>query len=295
MTLDDLIIKTYCFVDNYLQENELLCLRKRGEKPALSDSEVITMEIVGEFLSHNTDKAIWAYFKEHWLHFFPKIGCRTSFSRQCANLNDVKKQLQEFISKNLSAEHDLFLCDGFPIPICHIKRYKRSQTALRYLGATGYCAAKDEKYFGFKGHILITQHGATVSYEIAPANVDERDMVPELTTGLSGMLLADKGLIRPELKAVLAKQNLDLQTPLRSNMKDSRPKETVSLMMNIRRKVETVIGQLTERFQIQCIKAKDLWHFCSKIGKKILAHTVCFMFNQTENPDKPLALEFLIK
>jgi hypothetical protein len=42
------------------------------------------------------------------------------------------------------------------------------------------------------------------------------------------------------------------------------------------------------------IKAKDLWHLCAKIGRKILSHTVCFMFNQIENPEKPLALELLL-
>ncbi len=101
-------------------------------------------------------------------------------------------------------------------------------------------------------------------------------------------------LIRPELKTSLAAQHLDLQTPLRKNMYDSRPKEIVSTMMNIRRKVETVIGQLVERFQVQSIKAKDLWHLCAKVGRKILAHTICFMFNKIENPENPLALELLI-
>jgi hypothetical protein len=194
----------------------------------------------------------------------------------------------------LSEDQDLYLSDGFPIPICHIKRYKRSKTELRYHGSTGYCAAKDEHYFGFKGHLLVTQHGAPIAYELAAANIDERDILPEITTYRKGMLLADKGLIRPELKDHLAKQHLDLQTPLRKNMQDARPKETVSLMMNMRRKIETVIGQLVERFNIQSIKAKDLWHLCTKVTRKILAHSVSFMFNQIQNPEKPLALELLL-
>jgi hypothetical protein len=70
------------------------------------------------------------------------------------------------------------------------------------------------------------------------------------------MLLADKGLIRPQLKDHLAAQNLDLQTPLRKNMQDSRPKETVSLMMNMRRKVETVIGQLWNALTFKPLKPK---------------------------------------
>lgn len=294
MPLEHFIISVYCLVDDFLTEKQLLNLRKRGEAPALNDSEVITLEIVGEYLGYGSDKAIWAYFKEHWSHFFPRIGCRTSFTRQCANLLGVKNELQKSLSHTLSSDQDLFICDGFPIPVCHIRRYKRSKTALRCEGKTGYCAAKDEHYFGFKGHLLITQHGSVVSYELAAANIDERDIVPEITEKLSGMLLADKGLIRPELTEKLEKQNLDLQTPLRKNMLDLRPKKIVSKMMNIRRKVETVIGQLVERFHIQSIKAKDIWHLRAKVGRKILAHTVCYMLNKAINPDLPLALEYLL-
>ncbi len=65
-------------------------------------------------------------------------------------------------------------------------------------------------------------------------------------------------------------------------------------MMNIRRKVETVIAQLVDRFHIQAIKAKDLWHLSPKVGRKILSHTVCFMFNKIANPGRPLALELLL-
>ena len=39
--------------------------------PKLSDSEVITMEIVREFLGLNHDKQIWKYFSIHWLEWFP--------------------------------------------------------------------------------------------------------------------------------------------------------------------------------------------------------------------------------
>jgi hypothetical protein len=44
--------------------------------------------------------------------------------------------------------------------------------------------------------------------------------------------------------------------------------------MNVRRKIETVIGQLTERFNIQKIKAKDTWHLLSKIRRKLCSHTI---------------------
>jgi hypothetical protein len=56
--MEEFIISTYCFVDNFLKTQFLRPIRLRGEAPALSDAEVITMEIVGEYLGHGSDKAI---------------------------------------------------------------------------------------------------------------------------------------------------------------------------------------------------------------------------------------------
>ena len=64
--------------------------------------------------------------------------------------------------------------------------------------------------------------------------------------------------------------------------------------MKHRRKIETVISQLTERFNIQKILAKDLWHFTHRFTRKILAHTACVILNQLlSNP--PLQLDLLVK
>lgn len=59
-----------------------------------------------------------------------------------------------------------------------------------------------------------------------------------------------KGYLRPELKQYSKQLGIDLQTPLRKNMKDHRSKEAMGLLMKARRKIETVIGQLTDRFHI---------------------------------------------
>lgn len=295
MPIEDFIIITYIFVDEYLKEaSQNLVLRTRGEPPALSDAEVITMEIVGEYMGLGSDKQIWIYFRKHWLGYFPKLGCRTSFVRQSANLVTVKSLLQQAISNELTRDKDLFMFDGFPIPICHIKRYKRSTTTLSTYAGVGYCAAKDEKYFGFKGHILITQEGVTKVMDVAPANIDERDILPELANKICGDIIADKGLIRPKLSIELKDKGVNLHTPLRSNMEDKRPKELVAQMMNMRRIVETTIGQLVTRFKIQAIRAKDLWHLSVKVGRKILAHTICFALNKTVNRENPLQLELLM-
>jgi RNase P subunit RPR2 len=57
-------------------------------------------------------------------------------------------------------------------------------------------------------------------------------------------------------------------------MQENRPKTFINRIMNVRRKIETVIGQLTERFNIQKIRAKDTWNLLSKIKRKICSHTL---------------------
>ena len=82
MSLEEFITWIYCWVDDHMLESiSDNPLRSRGFQPALSDAEVITMEIVGEFQGYHTDKGIWSYFKHHWRHLFPKITSRSQFAK----------------------------------------------------------------------------------------------------------------------------------------------------------------------------------------------------------------------
>jgi hypothetical protein len=80
MSIEEFIISVFCLIDDQLKS--LLNgkkLRQRGFSTKLTDSEVITMEVVGEFLGLDQDTAIWQYFKQHWSHFFPEMPDRTNF------------------------------------------------------------------------------------------------------------------------------------------------------------------------------------------------------------------------
>lgn len=57
LSIEDFIIMSFCYVDDYFKElSQGQKLRGRGFDPALSDTEVITMEIVGEYLGIDTDR-----------------------------------------------------------------------------------------------------------------------------------------------------------------------------------------------------------------------------------------------
>jgi hypothetical protein len=294
MSIEDFIIAVFCLIDDELKK--MLTgqrLRQRGPNPGLLDSEIIAMEIVGEFLGKDSDKSIWEYFKSHWRHFFPKIPDRSNFVRQAANLHTVKRTLQERVALILGAFADsLHLIDGLPMPVCKFARAYFSKV-FKGEGAYGYCATKKERYYGFRGHVVVSSIGVITAATFTAANIDERDVCPELVEKIRGLLLGDKGFMRPSLQNDLAMNGLHLQTPLRDNMEESRPKKFLNWMMGTRRLIETVIGQLAERFHIERIRARDIWHEASRFWRKLLAHTVCIKLN-IDMGYEPLQFERLI-
>lgn len=288
MPLEDFITWIYCWVDD---ECTLITaktpLRERGFTPALSDSEVITMEIVGEFLGIDTNKGIWSYFRSHWSSCFPMIGSRSQFAKQATNLWAVKQKMQEKRMPS-SKQDSVHIVDGFPIEISH---FKRAKSCRRFKGEAsyGYCASKEETYYGFKGHLLVNLEGEISGFTLSEAKGSEREAVWELTDGVLGLLLGDKGYIGADFKAELKKQGLELETPAKSNMKDAMPKCWRKQLNRIRRRVETSIGQLVEQFNIQKTKARSLLSLTNRLTRKLLAHGLGVLANR-EAGNEPLQL-----
>jgi hypothetical protein len=282
MLTEEYIIVIYCLVDKMLKKLVKNKLRQRGPQPKLSDAEVITMEIVGESKGLDKDKYIHNYFKDHWLHLFPGLGSRTTFLRQAANLWAIKQEIRKrIVQKILPFGSQLGIVDGFPIPVCGFRRAHFSRL-FKENAEFGHCAAKDLHYFGFKGHLLIDKTGLILDCAVAAANIDEREMIFDMSSETATDLLGDKGYICSEIrKEEFQSEGINIHTPLRENMKDNRPKEFVKMINNKRRLVETVIGQLTERFNIEKVRARDMWHLTVRIGRKLLAHTVNCFINHT--------------
>ena len=279
MPVEEFIIQTFCLIDDLFDELFPEPLRKRGFAPKLSDSEVVTIEVVGEWLGFHKDKEIWKYFQRHWLHFFPKLPSRTKLASQGANLWIVKQKMMERLVQMLGADcDDIHMIDGFPIEICVRTRASQCKS-FNGEAAYGYCASKKKPFFGFQGHLLVAANGVPVSFSLTPANVDERDAAHDLIETIVKLLLGDKGYIRPIFKEDCESQRIDLQTPLKKNMKDDRPKEFVQMILKVRRRVETVIGQLATYFDIEHCGCRNMWHMTARIARKLLAYNVGAFFN----------------
>jgi Transposase DDE domain len=292
-SIEEFIIAVFCCVDDLLKEmTQGEPIRQKGFAPALADSEVITMEIVAEYQSMDADQAIWQYFRRHWLGLFPGLNSRSAFVRQAANLWQYKELLQRRLAAQLGAFTDaIHLVDGIPIPLCCFSRAPRCRS-FRGEAAYGYCAAKKQTYYGFHGHLLISATGVISGFSLTPANGSEREALWDFVPPVNGLLIGDKGYLSQSLQQELRTVGITLETTLRSNMPDARPPAWVKLLLRTRRLIETVIGQLVERFSIEKVWARDLWHLTSRLNRKLLAHTLCRWLNR--HSLDPLQFEQLV-
>ena len=111
--------------------------------------------------------------------------------------------------------------------------------------------------------------------------------------GGGGRPVGDKGYIDQALWERLSQRGIKLKTPLRKNMAPRPGAESSPNQRKTRKIVETVIGQLQERFGIVNVQARDLWHLTSRFARKFLSHTVaCYLNIKHERP--PLQFDGLV-
>ena len=293
MDLETLIVAAFCVVDDFVRD---LCpgrgLRQRGPTPVLADSEVLTVEIVGEFLGLDTDQGLHAYFRRHFGHLFPRLRevHRTTFLRQAANLWAVKLALWRHLTAVTRCDPALALIDSLPVPACRFARAHRCQS-LRGFAAFGYDALAHQTFYGFRLHLRVSWPGVITAATLAPANEADRAVAPQLLAGLTGWALGDKGYWSPSLRAELAPTGLDLLAPRRG--KGGGTSRWPAWLVQTRRRIETVLSQLTERFHAKRTRARDEWHLAARWLRKLASHTLAVLFCQQAGLD-PLAFAQLL-
>lgn len=281
MDRDYFIIMVYCLVcEHYQAIVNKRRLRQRGFAPALTDEEVITMEICGEYWGFDQDEAIYDYFRSHYASFFPQLHDRILFVRQAANLWQVKAMIQHRLTiVSEQAADTMQLIDTMPLPVCVYTRSKRDH-CFKPDADYGYCAAKDLHYYGFKLGLRLSRIGMIVHYSLLPARPHDSQLLDDLLAGFQGVAIADKGFIDAVRQQTLAaKHAVELVTPLRKNMKSQLPIQLRRICQRWRKRIETVGSHLTERFHIETTHAHDLWHYQNRLIRKVLAHTVCVFIN----------------
>jgi hypothetical protein len=282
MDPETFITVVFCLVDDFVRD---LChgrrLRQRGPAPVLADSEVLTVEIAGEFLGLDTDCGLYAHFRHHFGHLFPGLRTvhRTTFLRQAANLWAVKHALWQHLTTGTRRDAAIVLIDSLPVPVCRFARAHRCRS-FRGLAAFGYDPLAHQTYYGLRLHLRVTWPGVITAAVLAPANEADRAVAPQLLAGLAGWALGDGGYWSPSLRAELAPAGLKLIAPPPRTKAGAGPVRWPAKLVQTRRRIETVLSQLAERCHAKRVRARDEWHLAARWLRKLASHTMAVLLCQ---------------
>jgi hypothetical protein len=279
MPPQEFLLVVFCLIDDESKALDLPRLRARGPRPALADSEVIAIEVAGEFWGLADDRAIYRHFRRYHAAEFPALAAvsRASFVRQAANLCWLKRRLQQRLAGRLADPLAPWLIDSFPLPAC---RFARARTRRRFAGvvAYGFDPVANKAFYGFRLHLRTSLDGVILGYELAPADAPETEMVWEVAPTPIGTGLGDRNYWSPALRGELGAAGGELLAPFKHARRDPDPRRSAWLL-GLRRRIETAIGQLVDRFHCRQVRVEDLWHLEHRLVRKILGHTVAIWLN----------------
>ena len=216
MELDDFIITVFCWIDEAIPKAvDGHRLRQRGPAPTLTDSEVVTMEIVGEYLGLEQDSALLAYFRHHYAHVFPALRQvhRTTFVRQTANLWRLKERLWQWLLGAIPHDPTFAIVDSLPLAVCQFARAYRCRR-FRGEAAFGKDTLVRQTFYGLRVHVRLEWPGVITRFCVAPANTHELAALPALAEQTLGILVGDRNYWSPAATAEWQLHGVELRAPI---------------------------------------------------------------------------------
>jgi DDE family transposase len=281
---DDFCLWMYVLIDEFWSQLAPH-YRRPGPEPACSDSELLTMLLVGECCGWDRETELVSHWQAH-RDLFPVIPERSRLNRRRRNLMYALNDLRRIVLTLLDLAQDRqTVIDSLPVPVMTFPRVPSSPAmgAWQAAGAAfGKVPTKHQTIFGYKLHLLVTLNGLILDFILAPANVSDLTVGAEVLAAHHDLVtLGDKAYISAAVAAELAAEaGIALLTVPRRNQQAHLPAELAAIHHHFRQIIETVNGQLTDQFHLETNHAHGFWGLCARLYSKLTAHTLCFYLNR---------------
>jgi hypothetical protein len=288
---EDFCLWLYVVVDDVWRRVAPLC-RRPGPAPACSDSELLTLALVGECRGWDVETELLGHWRAY-PELFPVLPSQSRFNRRRRQLADGFNLVRRVVLDLLDVAADRQgVIDSLPIPVIgfHLVPGSAATSTWRAAGASfGKVPTKKQTIFGYRLHLLVTLDGIIRDFELAPAHASDLAVGAELLAGHTDLeVVGDKGYISAAVAAELRAQNrIVLHTVPRRNQAHQLPAPIRRLLNGARQIIETVNGQLVEQFCIEVNHAHSFAGLCARLHTKLAAHTLCIYLNRLlGNPDR---------
>jgi hypothetical protein len=260
------IVTTYVIVDN-------LCHHFLGESkynPKMTPAEIVLVAIVAaKYFQNHLERALLVMGQLGYIPPHRQLSV-SRFNRQLhKHLDTVEMCVQILVA--LSQEKELFILDSIPAPVCKRARARRCRK-VQGLDFCGYCAAKKEKFFGWRLHLICDPDGLPVRFIMLPGGFHDLTPIYELSYELpdGSKLLGDKAYNDKDAEALLSQAGVRLVPIRKKNMKKQHTWEDDYDLRHYRKTIETVNSQL-ESMGINRLRARTNNGFYIKIMSALIA------------------------
>lgn len=170
---DDFCTWMYVIVDEIWQQIGP-GFRRPGPAPACSDSELITLVLVGECRSWAVETELLNEWQAH-RHLFPVLPSQSRLNRRRRQLQQAFKLIRQAVLALLDVAHARQgAIDSLPIPVVAVHNVPASSGDWRAYGASvGRVPAKQQTICGYKLQVLVTLGGVILDFTLAPAHMPD--------------------------------------------------------------------------------------------------------------------------
>ena len=257
-------------------------------KPKLSDIELISLMILAEFKSIDSEHQLFRDIKG--FEIASRIE-RSVYNRRKRKLFPFMEEIRMKMVEKFNEFETFFVVDSMLLEVCKISRSSRSKICKETdyaIPNKGFCASQNLHFYGYKLHAVCSINGVFQSFDLSPASVHDIHYLQDIKTQLSDcVILADKGYLSSTIQLDLFKEvNIQLETPKRKNQKDYKPQ--FYPFKKYRKRIETLFSQLCDQFMIRRNYAKTFQGYKTRILTKITTLTAIqylnrFVFNRNIN------------
>lgn len=264
------IITIYCVCDEYLQQ-----IGHHDDPQArMTTAEVMTTALVGAWFFAGNLRLACDFLKE--AGHIPAMLEASRFNRRLHRISAARWQgVLTFLSQ--ATAEDTFAIDSCPVSVCHLKRAYRCRLYQDPGKAYyGYCAAKEEFFYGLKAHVVVSQIGRPVEVLLlCGCSADltgMKEMALDLPEGAT--LYADKAYTDYEYEDHLQADRQIALLPIRkSNLKRQHSEKVAQELSRTRKRIETTFSQITAKLARR-IHAVTPACFESKVMATFVAYAI---------------------
>src|SRR5215210_3022770 len=142
-----LFLVVFCLVDDWMQQRygSANLPRRAGPAPtSCSDSELLTIALVGELCGVSREHAWLRQVRASYRDLFPRLPDDSRYSRRLQQLRHALRQFRDPLLFWADADLDAHrILDSYPLPLCACYRIRGSNQPVDG-SAFGYCASKRE-------------------------------------------------------------------------------------------------------------------------------------------------------